>query len=78
MRRLTDMAAGTHDMYGTFLRLLSKSIFIFDQGDLDLLIKARRSELGDPGLSDAEVFSSIKHKHLLKHCRRKTRGKEEM
>lgn len=69
-----------HPLYGVFLGRLSQCIFQWSKEDLDLLKKAKRSELrqnGIPEPSDETIIQSITKKELATHCRRKTRGVDE-
>ncbi|KAJ8346395.1 hypothetical protein SKAU_G00277960 [Synaphobranchus kaupii] len=68
----------SHQLYGTFMRQLSSSIFEWDEEDVRLLREAKRSELegkrGMVGLTDAEVSMSLTKRELALHCSRCTRG----
>ena len=79
MRRLAKGCTNeTHPLYGTFMGSLFSCIFEYDQGDYDLLTKAKRAELVRTGVSDpspaAVRKASIRKEELAYHCRRRTRG----
>ncbi|KAJ8370901.1 hypothetical protein SKAU_G00109290 [Synaphobranchus kaupii] len=79
MRRFAaGVTTVSHQLYGTFMRQLSSSLFEWDEEDVRLLREARRSELegkrGMVGLTDAEVSMSLTKRELALHCRRRTRG----
>ncbi|KAJ8370904.1 hypothetical protein SKAU_G00109320 [Synaphobranchus kaupii] len=79
MRRFAaGVTTVSHQLYGTFMRQLSSSLFEWDEEDVRLLREAKRSELegkrGMVGLTDAEVSMSLTKRELALHCRRRTRG----
>lgn len=81
MRRLsTGCTSDAHQLYGTFMGHISKCIFKWDQGDVQLLKEAKKAEMlqhGIPDPSDADVLRYIKFSELSIHCRRMTRGVDE-
>ena len=81
MRRIsTGCTTDSHHLYGLFMGRLSHCIFKWDQTDLQLLMRAKRSELESMGItnqSDADVMRRISRDELAISCRRTTRGVEE-
>ena len=81
MRRLAvGCTTEAHPLYGVFLGRLSHCIFQWSKEDLELLKKAKGSELRQNGVldpSDETIIHNITKKELATHCRRKTRGEEE-
>ncbi|XP_041838378.1 uncharacterized protein LOC121638025 [Melanotaenia boesemani] len=76
------VATESHELYPIFMRQLSHCIFEVDPGDARHLAEAKRSELegkhGMVGLTDAEVIQRISREEWRLHCKRRTRGAEEM
>ena len=81
MRRIaTGCTTDSHQLYSSFMGLLSNCIFHWDKDDLQLLIKSKRAELKAQHVtakSDADVMNHITRHELALHCRRTTRGEEE-
>ena len=81
MRRLTrGCTSESHPLYGMFAKRLSSCIYEWDEGDLDLLMSAKRGELvqaGVPDPSSRAIRTALTREELARHCRRKTRGAEE-
>ena len=82
MRRLAlGCTTESHPLYGVFLGRLSQCIFEWSKEDLELLKRAKCSQLKQSGVrnpSDDDVIRHMTKKELATHCRRKTRGVEEM
>lgn len=69
----------SHQLYATFMSCLSHCIFMWDQGDLTALKKAKRAELeaDRKPSSEADVLRCISRSELALHCRRTTHGTKE-
>lgn len=82
MRRVArGCTSESHPLYGTFMRQLSSCIFEWDEEDLNILMVAKRGELraaGIPHPSDSAVKKALNLKEIARHCRRRTRGAEEV
>lgn len=53
IRRLSKMCSNeSHPLYGTFMTKLSAAIFEWDESDVDLLLRAKKSELVQNGASN--------------------------
>ncbi|XP_030295203.1 uncharacterized protein LOC115595183 [Sparus aurata] len=80
MRRLAaGCTTDTHPLYPTFIGSLSACIFEWDAGDLTLLRRAKRQQLGQegvPDITDRLVDKQISKAELSQYCRRTTRGEE--
>jgi len=81
MRRIaTGCTTESHQLYSSFMGLLSNCIFHWDEQDLSRLIKSKRKELAAQHLpikADAEVMKHLSRYELALHCRRTTRGEAE-
>ena len=81
MRRIaTGCSTDSHQLYSTFMGLLSNCIFHWDEQDLNRLIKSKRCELKAQHLfikSDADIIKRLSRYELALHCRRTTRGVAE-
>ncbi|KAK9962822.1 hypothetical protein ABG768_008173 [Culter alburnus] len=80
MRRFSvGCTTDSHQLYATFMSRLSHCIFMWDQGDLTALKKAKRAELeaDRKPSSEADVLRCISRSELALHCRRTTRGTKE-
>ena len=81
MRRLArGCCSESHPLYGTFLSQLSLIIFEWDEGDLQLLMSAKRAAMvqeGIPDPSERAVTKALTKDELAKHCRRRTRGTQQ-
>ena len=82
MRRITiGCTSESHPLYGVFASQLSRCVFLYDEGDLKLLMKAKRAVLVSAGLknpTEDAVKKSATKKELLRHCRRRTRNPYEI
>ena len=78
MRRLSCACTNeSHPLYGTFMSQISAAIFEWDHADVELLKKAKVSELQIAGIkipSAETVLKAISKQELARHCRRKTRS----
>ena len=81
MRRIaTGCTTDSHQLYSSFMGLLSNCIFHWDEQDLTCLIQSKRNELTAQKVfikSDAGVMKHLSRYELALHCRRKTRGVAE-
>ena len=82
MRRLASCCTTeAHLLYPTFMDRLPRCIFAWDERDLELLKRAKRSELVGSGKiddpTDQQVLRCLTKRELQIHCRRKTRGTAE-
>lgn len=81
IRRLSKACVNeSHPLYGTFMAKISASLFAWDDGDVQLLLEAKKGELKMAGVvnpSPETVRKAITKSELAKHCRRKTRPAEE-
>ena len=60
---------------------ISRCIFEWDQSDLEVLYAAKSAELHENRIrspSAKAVMNAVSKKELAKHCRRRTRGTDEM
>ena len=67
----------SHPLFGVFMVRLSRSIFEWDEHDLELLMRAKRGELvqvGIPNLLPSAVKKALSREENASHCRRRTRG----
>ncbi len=72
MRRFArGVTTDSHLLYGPFMARLSLAIFEWDRGDVARLKEAKQSTEG----RDAQA--KLTAKELARHCRRRTRGREE-
>ena len=78
MRRFAvGCTTDSHPLYGTFMARLSQCIFEWSGDDLNLLKRAKASELAKLNVhnpSDEDIMKKITKKELSLHVRRKTRG----
>ncbi|KAK0152989.1 hypothetical protein N1851_005364 [Merluccius polli] len=83
MRRFNcGLTTEHHPLYGTFCAKMSSCIFEWDQKDVQRLKEAKRGEWrtshsGHPP-TEEQLLASISPRELKRHCRRRTRGVEEM
>ncbi|XP_038137046.1 uncharacterized protein LOC119780874 [Cyprinodon tularosa] len=83
MRRFNcGLTTENHPLYGTFCSKLSACIFIWDQDDVQRLKEAKRAEwrISHSGQipTEEQLMATISPAELKRHCRRRTRGVEEM
>lgn len=80
MRRLSrGCTSESHPLFGVFMVRLSRSIFEWDERDLELLMSAKRGELvqaGVPNPSPSAVKKALSREETARYCRRRTRGAE--
>ncbi|KAH3819729.1 hypothetical protein DPMN_121472 [Dreissena polymorpha] len=71
MRRISvGCSTDSHPMYGLFMNHLSRCIFMWDSGDLELLKTAKRQELGQKLMypqTDADLEKFISKNELALH-----------
>ncbi|XP_055011481.1 uncharacterized protein LOC129409441 isoform X2 [Boleophthalmus pectinirostris] len=71
-----------HPLYGTFCTKLSSCVFEWDQEDVQRLKEAKREEwkCSHSGHvpTEEQLMATVNPGELKKHCRRRTRGVEEM
>lgn len=81
MRRIaTGCTTDSHQLYSSFMGLLSNCIFHWDEQDLSCLVKSKRNELTAQHVfikSDTGIMKHLSRYELALHCRRKTRGVAE-
>ncbi|XP_059895233.1 uncharacterized protein LOC132448177 [Gadus macrocephalus] len=83
MRRFNcGLTTEHHPLYGTFCAKLSACIFLWDQEDVQRLKEAKRAEWKSSHSghtpTDDQFMATISSAEMKRHCRRKTRGVEEM
>lgn len=82
MRRLArGVTSESHPLYGEFLRKLSYCIFEWDAEDVDRLKSAQCQTLIQAGITNPTPMAikrSLTKRDLLSHCKRRTRGTNEM
>ncbi|XP_057700251.1 uncharacterized protein LOC130920813 [Corythoichthys intestinalis] len=83
MRRFNcGLTTEHHPLYGTFCTKLSACIFEWDQDDVHRLKEAKieewKSTHSGYAPSEEQLMATISSAELKRHCRRRTRGVEEM
>ncbi|XP_030219179.1 uncharacterized protein LOC115548574 [Gadus morhua] len=83
MRRFNcGLTTEHHPLYGTFCAKLSACIFLWDQEDVQRLKEAKRAEWKSSHSghtpTDDQLMATISSAEMKRHCRRRTRGVEEM
>ena len=83
MRRFNcGLTTEHHPLYGTFCAKLSACIFLWDQEDVQRLKEAKRAEWKSSHSghtpTDDQLMATISPAEMKRHCRRRTRGVEEM
>ncbi|KAL2087206.1 hypothetical protein ACEWY4_018265 [Coilia grayii] len=83
MRRFNcGLTTEHHPLYGTFCAKLSSCVFEWDQEDVQHLKEAKRVEWKHSHSgrtpTEAQLLATISPGELKRHCRRRTRGVEEM
>ncbi|XP_039514864.1 uncharacterized protein LOC120469743 isoform X3 [Pimephales promelas] len=83
MRRFNcGLTTEHHPLYGTFCAKLSSCIFEWDQEDVQRLKEAKRAEWKSSHSGHApteeQLVATISPGELKRHCRRRTRGVEEI
>jgi hypothetical protein len=69
----------SHPLYAVFLTSLSRCIFVWNASDVASLMEAKRADLsGGSCMSDDDAHRLLTRDELARHCRRRTRGVEEM
>ncbi|KAI2661378.1 TRIO and F-actin-binding protein [Labeo rohita] len=76
MRRFTaGLHTDSHPLYSLFMARLSACIFVWDEGDMNLLMEAKRRELEQNqairGLTNEQLAGRLTSKQLAHHCRRR-------